>query len=98
MIGRPGGDIINIRERHAFERGPKFHKIHVHSNLEAHTHGLVFIDKEKIQDYVNAYIKQRIPTYAGCYVHYDLVRNYNAAKYIEAYLEKGRQQEPELFL
>lgn len=96
MIGRPGGELLDVRERHAFERGPKFHKIHMHSRLETHTLGLAFIDKAKIQEYVNAYIKKYDPNFKGCYIHYDLVKNYNASRYIEAYLNKTQYLQDEV--
>lgn len=89
LVLRPGGELLEVRERHEFERGPVYHRIHCHSRLILYTTGLVFIDKDAIRDYISDFIRDRVPEYQGCYVHYDLVKNFNASRYLEEYISKA---------
>ena len=91
--------LISVREFHAVERGDKYHKIHIHSNLEIDSFGLSMLDytdmAEDMDDiihelYLDEYGNEEDYTpYTRGYLNGQIVLNANAARKIMAYLGKA---------
>lgn len=91
--------LTSVRELHTIERGGKYHKIHLHSNLEIESLGLTMLDynliKEDMDDimhelYMDDYEdREDYQPYTQGYFNGIIVKNANAARKILAYLEKA---------
>ena len=91
--------VTSVRELHTVERGDKYHKIHIHSNLEIESLGLTMLDYDSIKTdmddiihelYMDDYEdKEDYQPYTQGYFNGRIVKNANAARKILAYLAKA---------
>jgi hypothetical protein len=91
--------VISVQERHALERGDKFHKIHIHSELKVDSEGMSMLDYTKVTNSMNQYIKDEYERlhhndedyqqYTVGKFHSRLIYGCNSARSIEKYLKKA---------
>jgi hypothetical protein len=90
----PEVQITRVRQTSTIEEGSKFHRIHLHSQLEVSSRGLAMLNYSKIKSFTDRQLSQ-IPGFVGVHVKALLVRNYNATVLIQEYLEKAPIEELE---
>jgi hypothetical protein len=87
IVGRPHSHLLEVKEHSNVERGTKFHKIHLHSDLIFRTEGISFIDRVKLIAFVNKNLNQ-VPGFVRCHLNLRLRKSYNENKIIEEYIDK----------
>lgn len=84
-----GAEILSVRDRPVIEIGPRYHRVHLHTQLAIDGRGLIMLDYVEIRKFINDLLRQSIPTFKKVYFSAKLVRNYNATRTIERYLAKA---------
>lgn len=83
------GEIVNVKEdNRTWERGEKYHRIHLHTRIEILANGIASIDYTRINNFFNRQLSQ-IPNFNGIYFNARLIKNLNSKRQIEEYLKKA---------
>lgn len=94
FYGRPGARILDVKQFHRVEIGPKHHLVHLHGSLVVTTTGIAFLDYGKVNDFFNINLRG-YGRFSACNFQAKLIKNYNQQRIIEAYIEKSFQLSPE---
>lgn len=91
--------IISVKQLHAVERGGKYHRIHLHSQLAVDSEGLSMLAYDKVHNHMNEYIRlnyelkhskdKNYKKFEGGRFWARLVEGSNTARNIERYLAKA---------
>src|SRR5579871_3890846 len=82
--------LISVQEGgRTFERGDRYHRIHMHTNLRVYSYGLSDLDYKHMSHDMSTIIRQYFPQYTQGYLNGRIIENGNTLFKIENYLKKA---------
>ena len=88
FYGYPGSEVLEVKLYAQIEEGKKFHKIHLHGSWVVKTTGISMMDFWKVTEFINVNLRRMIPGFKRCNFQARLIKNYNANRIIQEYIDK----------